>query len=621
PKNQGASEIKPGAPAPPGQALPGTLKDLVLDGKLEVGVFTLAGISGSGVFQVKTLDKNLTFSGSLRAAADNLKNSLEKLGIAVDTREPGALGAARLELSFTGSTQAVEIKSIALALDDSKLKGSAGVQFSQPPRYSFQLAADVLNADRYLPPKNQGASEIKPGAPAPPGQALPGTLKDLVLDGKLEVGVFTLAGISGSVVFQVKTLDKNLTFSGSLRAAADNLKNSLEKLGIAVDTREPGTLGAARLELSFTGSTQAVEIKPIALALDDTHLKGSARVLLSHPPRYTFLLAADVLDADRYLPPKDTRAPEHKPAKQPPPSQADLSALKNLFLDGKLEVGAVTLAGMDMKDVLVQVMAKNGVLTIEPARSNLYGGSTLAQAGLDVTGKSPRLQVKDEIKLVQLGPLLSDLAGKGFLTGLGTVRTDLTAEGLDTPDILRTLNGTLALGVSDGTVKGVNLPGLIRESWAALKGVPLDQQAVRDTDFAKLTGTVHFAGGQAKSDDLLLITPLLRVSGRGAADLLQRSLDYTLSAAVLGDLRVTVAGVEKNLKNIQIPIRVTGTLDQPKFGIDPVELARQVAGQEIQEKKGEAVKRLEDAIQKNLPPILQQDAGKKARSLLDTLVP
>ncbi|MFH2098618.1 MAG: AsmA family protein, partial [Pseudomonadota bacterium] len=109
--------------------------------------FTLAGLTGSGAFTARDLDKDFSFSGSLRVSADSLRNTLENLGVKVDTREPGALGAARLELSFAGSKQAVEIKSIALALDDSKLKGSAGVQFSQPPRYSFQLAADVLNAD------------------------------------------------------------------------------------------------------------------------------------------------------------------------------------------------------------------------------------------------------------------------------------------------------------------------------------------------------------------------------------------------------------------------------------------------------------------------------------------
>ena len=95
-------------------------------------------------------------------------------------------------------TDVVTISRLNLTLDDTVLRGSATAGDS----IQFELNADQLNADRYLPPPTDAATTDAPptDAPTTKDDAPVDPLVLPALDGSLSVGTFSLAGMTASNV-------------------------------------------------------------------------------------------------------------------------------------------------------------------------------------------------------------------------------------------------------------------------------------------------------------------------------------------------------------------------------------------------------------------------------------
>ena len=106
------------------------------------------------------------------------------------------------------------------------------------------------------------------------------------------------------------------------------------------------------------------------------------------------------------------------------------------------------------------------------------------------------------------------------------------------------------------------------------------------TDFTELKTTVNFNNGIASNDDLSLKSPLLRVTGKGSANLVSEELDYGIVASVVATAAGQGGADLQELEGIPVPIRVTGTFAEPKYGLDLETLAKVHAQKLIDEKKG-----------------------------------
>ena len=100
--------------------------------------------------------------------------------------DPEALKRLALKGSVKGTSQAIDFHDGALELDDSELIFSASLKEFSKPNVTFDLKADQIDLDRYLP-----AAQNKPGeakAFTPTGQKTDYTpLRKLVLDGRIQI--------------------------------------------------------------------------------------------------------------------------------------------------------------------------------------------------------------------------------------------------------------------------------------------------------------------------------------------------------------------------------------------------------------------------------------------------
>ena len=76
------------------------------------------------------------------------------------------------------------------------------------------------------------------------------------------------------------------------------------------------------------------------------------------------------------------------------------------------------------------------------------------------------------------------------------------------------------------------------------------------TDFAELSGTFNIKDGVLRNKDLLLLNPLLRLTGKGRANLPERNLKYRFKPKVVGTLKGQ--GGEAEASGLAVPVIAEG---------------------------------------------------------------
>jgi AsmA protein len=106
--------------------------------------------------------------------------------------------------------------------------------------------------------------------------------------------------------------------------------------------------------------------------------------------------------------------------------------------------------------------------------------------------------------------------------------------------------------------------------------------------------------------------PLLRLAGQGTADLGSERIAYTLNASLVETSKGQEGKDAEKLDGITVPIRVTGTFDEPRFVPDLTAVAKQRTQVEIDKQK----KKLEGKVEEKIKEKLGDDVGDKVKDLL-----
>ncbi|HEY5700484.1 MAG TPA: AsmA family protein, partial [Gammaproteobacteria bacterium] len=155
------------------------------------------------------------YAATIEVPAFNARSLLATLGQpAPATADPKALTSVALSAKAVGSVADVSLDPLALNLDGTRLQGKLALSNLQAalPTARFDLKADQLDADRYLPPTGGKAKAGTPGAAA---TAIPvDTLRALDLDGRIGVGELKIANLRlQNVVLVAKGKDGRLQLS------------------------------------------------------------------------------------------------------------------------------------------------------------------------------------------------------------------------------------------------------------------------------------------------------------------------------------------------------------------------------------------------------------------------
>ncbi|MFQ2648793.1 AsmA family protein [Aeromonas caviae] len=576
----------------------------LLSHKLEIGKVTL---SGAHLFIQTRADGSSNLRDLLQASADPKGEATTSEPAA--TTPPAASDKQPWQISLQGIAL---VDASALVRDDrsgtvsrlDRLDLDLG-QLTPGEWVPVTLAAKGAQGDLAFDLKGQ--AQLKPAR-----EAMKSELKDLNLSGSLNqpaqrLDAFTLkadrlalgewSSLSLSLSGAQGAADKPSlagTLEGTLKARLDENRQLLEISDAVLAAKLSGdALPHPQMQLKLAGfaraelDKQSVALSNLVLGADDALLSGSGAVRLGAVPKVDFDLKGEKLDLDGWLgqPAKaapaaamsgaaaSAGAPAQTAAQALSTVEPDLTALKAVDLSGRLQLGSLRLKGLDLSAVDLQLALAGGQLTLKQFSAGVAGGQVTASGLLDARQQPARYQAHKRVQGVDVRPLLQTLAQTDLLEGKGDLEVEAQGSGLSEQALRSRMQGKVNLKLSDGALHGINLAEMIREARATLTGKGADQvKEVRKTDFSALTASFQIANGIARSDDIQLFAPALRVKGQGQTALVPETLDFLFLTSVVESSKGQGGKTVDELKDITIPVRIGGHWQAPSYKLDVKEL-------------------------------------------------
>jgi uncharacterized protein involved in outer membrane biogenesis len=311
------------------------------------------------------------------------------------------------------------------------------------------------------------------------------------------------------------------------------------------------------------------ELKGLQLDVGQSRLIGTGKFDLSGPrPRLDVQVAAPRIQLDDFpLPKRLTDDPPPQPGNRDG-ARATASTLAGRtdrllganFLrrfDANIDVEASeVLSGADrLADGELHLELADGRLRLDPAMVNLPGGSMRLSLGYDLKGAEVEFAAAARVERFNYGIIARRLGRADDLRGLFSVNVDVAGRAPSLDTIMNNANGRFDFAVWPNELRS----GVFR-LWSVnlvLALVPLiDIGGTSQVNC--IVGQFDLKNGDLTSDKVVIDTTAVRMGGQGHANLATEELAFIFRPRAKG----------LALFRLQTPLRVTGTLEDQRFGHD-----------------------------------------------------
>ncbi|MGI2225609.1 AsmA family protein [Shewanella frigidimarina] len=335
----------------------------------------------------------------------------------------------------------------------------------------------------------------------------------------------------------------------------------------------PGKAITAELstQMKMALDAKTMELQLTKMSAMDLAATGDIKINYGNSiPKIAMNLDVGDIDVDALLPKQEGDAKENEATPETAPSkEPDLSALKSVDLTLNLTAKSIKVSNILTQNWQMKMAVNKGVLTLSSLTADLYEGKLALSAKLDGRKAVPTYVFDKKLTGVQIRPLLTDAAEVDLLSGTASFEVKGSGASLIVDNLKNNLNAVGKFEVADGSLYGVNIPQMIRSAQQKLKGdLSADKKEELKTDFTSLTGSFTMKDAVVTNPDLAMASPLIRLNGKGTANIATEALDYTLTTSVVGSLSGQGEAADESLKGIDIPLTIKGTFQEPKFGID-----------------------------------------------------
>ena len=355
---------------------------------------------------------------------------------------------------------------------------------------------------------------------------------------------------------------ESMKFTGTLDAAVSDLG---ALAGWASD--KPASLPVKALSLNAQVAADAAhaDLKQLTLALDDVKAMGSVGANWSGArPRVTADLDVGKLNLDKLMG-TGSSAASATSASAGAATEPDLSGLNAVNADVTLRLAGLIVKNLELGSTTAKVSLQGGRLQSSLTPASFYDGTVTAKA--DVNAGSKSFAGSATLSGVNVEPVLVALNGASRLTGKGDFTVNVSGP-VATPDaIKRGLDGQGRFTFRDGAIKGVNIPALIRRAKSMLGATTTaESEGPQQTDFTELSGSFTINDGLVSNNDLKMLSPLVRVAGKGTFAIPAQEVKYRVDSSLVADLSGQGGSMERT--GLVIPINITGTLPNLSYTPD-----------------------------------------------------
>lgn len=345
-----------------------------------------------------------------------------------------------------------------------------------------------------------------------------------------------LARLRSTFPILPETFDAGGHLEGSMELSGDPQR--LESLTLAVPSFE-GRIG--RSDFRFNASIRNLEAPVIEADLRSSFLDLDA--LLGNEEK------------------EETKAAEPR---------EDNPALRSVQATARLEIDRARFTQRDLSKVVATVRLRDGVLRLEEARFDLYGGRVSA-AGTTAEiwkGKMPydvRLQVSN---LDVQAAIAGETKANSPLSGRGNLELAVRGEGTEREDFERNLTGAWSLAMREGRLTG---PDLSASALGALRSIPAfsGRSLPSERNLRDLFGAFEIENGQMNLREPLRFSlgqSELRLGGGiGIFGDLRLEGHYQVPPSLLSSLS---GGRCQSDSPVEIPLAITGSPASPGVRAD-----------------------------------------------------
>lgn len=374
-----------------------------------------------------------------------------------------------------------------------------------------------------------------------------------------------------AVVSDIELVAQLLVPSGSGPIRVDGLELAAVASGLTI-----GLTGNADLE---PGPPMLARFRDGRVVLGDAEFETSFTYREAARPKIEASLKGAMLDVDALL----AALPEAEAGAPAAEAESPLVLLRDIDLDARLELDAMRVSGLELREINARMQAVGGTVTIDPLSGALSGGRLDAVGVIDLNANPPSVRLAPVFDLQSLAEALAPWGLDRFLSGSGVLDLELSARGLSPAEILGSLDGGGQYSFRDGAIKGIDLDGMVQGLAARNIAEAVRSGVGGSTAFETLAGVIEVRDGTIRLPGMNLITRLLGVRGDVRLGLADLALD--------GELRLDGERVD------EIPVRLGGTLLAPKLTPDVGEALKQEAGRrvlDLLQKRGERNKEPDD---------------------------
>lgn len=362
-----------------------------------------------------------------------------------------------------------------------------------------------------------------------------------------------------------------LAFGGNVDLSVPSVRELAKWVGNPMPAG--GGFGPLAIKGVANGSGNSYSFSKAEIGFDGMNATGNMKVTTGGArPRLTGQLAFDKIDVNTYL------AGETGGASGGSASGAtgggdggwsnepiDLSGLKAVDADLALSASEILVQKIRIGASALHLALNSGMLNVSLDKLALYEGAGQGKLTLNGTSATPQLAASFGVGGVSAGPLLTDAAGFSRLEGKSVINFDVTASGRSQRAMVSALNGKGAVKFTNGSIKGINIAGLVRNVLSAAT-TGWQSGGAQDTDFSELGGTFTIANGILSNNDLKMLSPLVRIAGSGTVNMPDKTLKYRIEPKLAATLEGQ--GGNADVKGIEVPIIVEGPWASPRFRPD-----------------------------------------------------
>ncbi|MDO3376566.1 AsmA family protein [Geoalkalibacter halelectricus] len=543
---------------------------------------------------------------------EQLPGRLTGLKLGLDVRAEG--GADQLT-----SSGKVALRDLSLTLDDLPDAPIRGANLLLDYDLSADLAASILNLRSSRIDYNGIIAEAS------------GRIEQFDAEPRLAMDLRVpsldlrkaLAALPSALVADVKELDPAgvVDVRARLEGAADQgaalLKNAEVRLQ-DVQATAGGMRPALNGRLNLDGDRLESQDLVMRAAGNQARIDLKASNLFGEPIVVSQHISADRFDLDALL--QAAAGPAAATAREPAP-QATAPAEEigpfdlPLRADGTVKIGQTVYKGLTINDFDLAYRLVDNILTLEKMTGRVVGGTFNQTARVDLGREGLAYQGKVNLQSLQADPFVSAFFPQAAGSFFGNLNLDLDLNGRGTlPETLKqNLSGKGRINLLEGRITGAGLA----EGLANF----LNLEDLRVLRFSKFGGSFTIEQGRVRLNTDLEGSEV-RMKPQGSVGL-DGSLDLNLNASLAPNLmqRLDQRGqVTRFLTDQQgwgqLPLRVAGNYDQPRFALDTTGVREQV-----EERAREELQRR--VIDRVLPPKPEEGEEKPqdpARRLLDDAV-